>query len=187
MMLDDRERQTLLQVAAESVRHGLDTGKPLKVKLTDYSPVLQQDGASFVTLTIQQQLRGCVGMLKPTRPLVEDVAKNAYSAAFEDTRFSPLRAAEYAQLKYHISILNPAEPIEFDSESDLLQQLRPGVDGLILEDRGRRATFLPSVWESLPKAVDFLRHLKMKAGLAPDYWSSSLKAQRYSVEEFGND
>ncbi len=186
-MLDERERQILLQVAADSVRHGLDTGKPLKLKAADYSLALQQNGASFVTLTIQQQLRGCVGMLKPVRPLVEDVAKNAYSAAFEDTRFPPLGEEEYAQLKYHISILNPAEPIAFDSESDLLQQLRPGIDGLILEDRGRRATFLPSVWESLPKAVDFLRHLKSKAGLSPDYWSDSLTAQRYSVEEFGND
>jgi AmmeMemoRadiSam system protein A len=186
-MLNDQERQILLQVAADSIRHGLDTGQPLKVKVADYPAVLQQHGASFVTLTIQHQLRGCVGMLKPTRPLIEDVAHNAFSAAFEDTRFSPLRAAEFDQLEYHISILNPAEPIEFESEADLLQQLRPGIDGLILENRGQRATFLPSVWESLPSAADFLRHLKMKAGLSPDYWSNSLKAQRYSVEEFGNE
>ena len=186
-MLNAQERQILLQVAADSVRQGLDTGKPLKVKVADYPAVLQQHGASFVTLTIQHQLRGCIGMLKPTRPLVEDVAHNAYSAAFEDTRFSPLSAAEYDQLEYHISILNPAEPIEFESEADLLQQLQPGIDGLILEDQGRRATFLPSVWESLPHAADFLRHLKMKAGLSSDYWSSSLRAQRYSVEEFGNE
>ncbi|MGW8227546.1 MAG: AmmeMemoRadiSam system protein A, partial [Gammaproteobacteria bacterium] len=112
--------------------------------------------------------------------------QNAYAAAFEDTRFPPLSAAEYDQLEYHISILNPAEAIEFESEADLLQQLQPGIDGLILEERGRRATFLPSVWESLPQAADFLRHLKMKAGLAPDYWSNTLHAQRYTVEDFGN-
>jgi len=185
-MLDDHERKTLLQVAADSVRHGLATGKALEVEVADYSAALQQPGASFVTLTIQRQLRGCIGMLQATRPLVEDVAQNAYAAAFEDTRFPPLSAAEYDQLEYHISILNPAEIIEFESEADLLQQLRPGIDGLILEERGRRATFLPSVWESLPHAADFLRHLKMKAGLAPDYWSNTLHAQRYTVEDFGN-
>jgi len=186
-MLDQRERQILLQVAADSVRHGLDKGKALKIDLTDYPEVLQQHGASFVTLTIQHQLRGCIGMLQPTRPLVEDVAQNAYSAAFEDTRFAPVHTAEYDLLAYHISILNPPEPMEFESEADLLAQLRPGIDGLVLEDRGRRATFLPSVWESLPRAADFLRHLKLKAGLPGDYWSSSLRAQRYTVEEFGND
>jgi AmmeMemoRadiSam system protein A len=184
-MLDDTDQQTLLQVAADSVHHGLKTGNALKVEVTKYSTALQQPGASFVTLKIQRQLRGCIGMLQATRPLVEDVAQNAYAAAFEDSRFPPLNDAEYDQLEYHISILNPAEPIEFESEADLLQQLRPGVDGLILEDRGRRATFLPSVWESLPTAADFLRHLKMKAGLAPDYWSSTLRIQRYTVEEFG--
>jgi AmmeMemoRadiSam system protein A len=185
-MLDATDQQTLLQVAADSIRHGLETGNALKVEVTDYSAALQQPGASFVTLTIQRQLRGCIGRLQATRPLVEDVAQNAYSAAFEDSRFPPLNDAEYDQLEYHISILNPAEPLEFDSETDLLQQLRPGVDGLILEDRGRRATFLPSVWDSLPSAADFLRHLKMKAGLSPDYWSNTLRAQRYTVEEFGN-
>jgi len=185
-MLDATDQQTLLQVAADSIRHGLETGNALKVEVTDYSAALQQPGASFVTLTIQRQLRGCIGRLQATRPLVEDVAQNAYSAAFEDSRFLPLNDTEYDQLEYHISILNPAEPLEFDSETDLLQQLRPGVDGLILEDRGRRATFLPSVWDSLPSAADFLRHLKMKAGLSPDYWSNTLRAQRYTVEEFGN-
>ena len=185
-MLDDHERQTLLQVAADSVRHGLDTGKPLKVKVADYAIALQQAGACFVTLTIGHQLRGCVGLLQATRPLVEDVAQNAYAAAFEDNRFPPLSVAEYDQLEYHISILNPTEAIEFESEADLLQQLRPGIDGLILEERGRRATFLPSVWESLPRATDFLRHLKIKAGLPPDYWSNTLRAQRYTVEDFGH-
>lgn len=186
-MLDEEDRKTLLQVAADSIRHGLDTGHALKVKVSDYSSALQQPGACFITLTIQHQLRGCIGMLQPTRPLVEDVAQNAYSAAFEDSRFPPLNASEYDQLEYHISILNPAEPIECESEAELLQQLRPGVDGLIIEDGGRRATFLPSVWKSLPYAVDFLRHLKMKAGLPADHWSNSMSAQRYTVEEFGND
>ena len=185
-MLSAEERETLLQVAADSIRHGLDTGHALKVSVEDYSPALQQDGASFVTLTILQQLRGCIGMLTATRPLIKDVAANAYAAAFEDPRFPPLTEAEYGQLEYHISILNPAEDMEFESEADLLQQLRPGIDGLILEDRGRRATFLPSVWESLPRPTEFLQHLKQKAGFPADYWSDSMRVQRYTVEEFGN-
>jgi len=185
-MLDVEDRETLLQVAADSIRHGLETGHALSVSVEDYSPTLQQPGASFVTLTILQQLRGCIGMLAATRPLIEDVAANAFAAAFEDTRFPPLTKAEYDQLEYHISILNPAEIMEFDSEADLLQQIRPGIDGLILEDRGRRATFLPSVWESLPEAADFLQHLKRKAGLSADYWSNTLRMQRYTVEEFSS-
>ena len=185
-MLDVHDRETLLQVAADSIQHGLDTGHALGIKPADYSPALQQPGASFVTLTILRQLRGCMGMLSATRPLVEDVAENAFAAAFEDPRFPALSQAEYDQLEYHISILNPAEAMEFDSEADLLLQLRPGIDGLILEDRGRRATFLPSVWESLPTAADFLQHLKRKAGLPMDYWSNSLRMQRYTVEEFGS-
>lgn len=185
-MLDREDRKTLLQVAADSIWHGLDKGNPLQIKLEDYPPTLQQAGASFVTLKIQGQLRGCIGMLTATRPLIKDVAENAFAAAFEDSRFPPLRAAEFEQLEYHISILNPAENMEFESEADLLQQLRPGIDGLILEERGRRGTFLPSVWESLPKPADFLQHLKRKAGLPADYWSNSLHIQRYTVEEFGD-
>ncbi|NNF97614.1 MAG: AmmeMemoRadiSam system protein A, partial [Halobacteria archaeon] len=132
-MLAVEDRETLLRVAADSIRHGLETGHALSVSVEDYSPALQQPGASFVTLTILRQLRGCIGTLTATRPLIEDVAKNACAAAFEDPRFPPLTEAEYEQLEYHISILNPAETMEFDSEADLLQQLRPGIDGLILE------------------------------------------------------
>ena len=185
-MLNVEDQETLLRVAADSIRHGLDTGRALSVNVEDYSPALQQAGASFITLTILRQLRGCIGMLTATRPLIKDVAENAFAAAFEDPRFPSLTEAEYAQLEYHISILNPAEPMEFESETDLLQQLRPGIDGLILEDRGRRATFLPSVWESLSMPPEFLQHLKQKAGLPADYWSDSLQVQRYTVQEFGN-
>lgn len=181
-----KDQQTLLAVAAESIRHGLETGHALSVSVEDYTPALQQAGASFVTLTIQRQLRGCIGMLNASRPLIEDVAENAFAAAFEDPRFPPLSAAEFDQLEYHISILNPAETMQFESEADLLQQLRPGIDGLILEEGDRRATFLPSVWESLPEPPDFLQHLKRKAGLPVDHWSNTLRMQRYTVEEFGS-
>ena len=180
------DRQILLEVARESIRHGLEHGRPLHVNVAEYPETLQQPGASFVTLNIGGELRGCIGSLEAIRPLVEDVADNAYAAAFRDPRFPPLSEAEYPRLEYHISILGPSEPMQFESEEDLIRQLRPGVDGLVLSDRGRRGTFLPSVWQSLPEPRDFLRHLKQKAGLPPDYWSDTLQVARYTVEEFGN-
>jgi AmmeMemoRadiSam system protein A len=185
-MHNARDRQSLLEIAATSIRNGLETGQPLAVNVTEFSEALQHQGASFVTLNINDELRGCIGSLEAHRPLVQDVADNAFAAAFRDPRFAPLTSAEYPQLEYHISILTPAEPMTFTSEADLIRQLRPGVDGLILSDRGRRGTFLPSVWEGLKEPHDFFRHLKMKAGLPPDHWSDTLQIERYTVEEFGN-
>ena len=182
-MFSADEKQILLDIAARSIRHGLDRGHALKVNLHDYPAPLREQRASFVTLHINEELRGCIGMLQAIRPLVEDVAENAYAAAFRDPRFPALREDEYGQLHYHISVLNPAEPIQFSDEQDLLRQLRPGVDGLILEDGKFRGTFLPSVWESLAEPVSFLQHLKQKAGLSANYWSDSLQVQRYTVED----
>jgi AmmeMemoRadiSam system protein A len=113
---------------------------------------------------------------------VEDVADNAYAAAFRDPRFPTLTQDEYPMLQYHISVLNPPEPMTFTSEDDLLKQIRPNIDGLVLSDKGMRGTFLPSVWESLPTAEQFLSHLKQKAGLPADYWSDTVKVERYTVE-----
>lgn len=184
MSLTESERNTLLKVARDSIAHGLQTGQPLPIRRSDYAAKLTVARASFVTLERQGQLRGCIGMLEAVRPLVEDVAENAFAAAFRDPRFPPLRADELADLAIHISILSPAEPIEFSSEQDLLSKIRPGVDGLILQDGGHRATFLPSVWEQLPDPGQFLRHLKQKAGLPAEYWSDSIKISRYTTEMF---
>lgn len=182
-MLEDLHKRQLLKLAAASIQYGLEHRKALPVYLEDYPPVLQQIRASFVTLTIHQQLRGCIGTLEAQRPLVKDVLENAFAAAFRDPRFTALQEAEYPQLHYHISVLNPASPMHFASEADLIAQLQPGIDGLILEDLGRRGTFLPSVWESLPNPTDFIQHLKVKAGLNPSHWSPSLSIQRYTVED----
>lgn len=182
-MLEDSQQKQLLNLAAASIKYGLEYGKPLPITTADYPPELQEIRASFVTLTIHQQLRGCIGTLEATRPLVEDVVENAFAAGFRDPRFPPLQRNEYPQLHYHISILSPASPMQFSSEADLISQLRPGVDGLVLEDLGRRGTFLPSVWESLPQAEDFLKQLKLKAGLEASHWSPSLTIQRYTVED----
>jgi AmmeMemoRadiSam system protein A len=182
MSLSKAHQKQMLELAKSSIQHGLRTGKPLKVNLADFPPELTIERATFVTLLIHHQLRGCIGMLEAVRPLIEDITENAYSAAFKDPRFPLLEDSELNYLKIHLSILTPAEPVLFASEQDLLTQLQPGIDGLILEDGYRRGTFLPSVWESLPEAEQFLRHLKQKAGLAPDYWSDNIRVYRYRTE-----
>lgn len=182
-MLSEKDRATLLKLAAASVQYGLNHRTPLPIEIENYSPELRSTKASFVTLQINQQLRGCIGTLAAYRPLVEDVVENAFAAAFRDPRFAPLQIHEYDQLHYHISVLTSPRAMSFTSEEDLLRQIQPGVDGLILEDLGRSGTFLPSVWEQLPGSSDFLRQLKIKAGLSPDHWSPSLRVEQYTVED----
>ena len=186
-MLEHAHKTILLDLARASIANGLKQGRALPVKPEDYSPALQSPGACFVTLQIRQQLRGCIGSLEAYRPLVEDVAENAFAAAFRDPRFAPLSEAEFPRLDYHISILSPTEPLSFTSENDLLKKLRPGVDGLVLEERGHRGTFLPSVWEQLPEPRQFLAQLKVKASLPADYWSDSIRIERYTVEDIKSD
>ena len=181
-MFNEADKKQLLDLARASIQYGLEHGNPIAVTLGNYPAHLQEQRACFVTLQIDHQLRGCIGSLEAHRPLVEDVADNAYAAAFRDPRFAPVSEMEYPQLQYHISVLNPPEPMSFASEPDLLKQIRPGIDGLVLSDRGYRGTFLPSVWESLPTAQEFLAHLKQKAGLPSDYWSDTLRVDRYTVE-----
>jgi len=183
-MMTESERSTLLEIARLSIDYGMQYGTAIPVTVADYSPALQQNGASFVTLNIHDQLRGCIGTLEAYRPLVEDVAHNAYAAAFRDPRFPRLTRHEFTELQLHISILSPTQAMAFRDEQDLLAQLRPGVDGLVLEEGNYRGTFLPQVWDSLPEPEAFLRHLKQKAGLPPDYWSRTIRLQRYTVEEF---
>jgi AmmeMemoRadiSam system protein A len=177
--LSEEEKQALLDLARRSIHHGLETGTPTKVNTAEFSDRLQQQAATFITLDIDGQLRGCIGTLQAYQPLVNDVAEHAFDAAFKDPRFPPLRADEEALLDLHISILTPAEPMSFSSQEDLIRQLTPGEDGLILEAGYNRGTFLPSVWESLPEPQDFLNHLKLKAGLPSSFWSDDIKVSRY--------
>jgi AmmeMemoRadiSam system protein A len=175
----EADKNTLLDVARQSIRHGLQNGTPLKPNPQDYSELLQQTAATFVTLKISERLRGCIGTLEAYQPLVSDVAEHAFAAAFKDPRFSPLGSSEEHQLDIHISMLTPAEPMVFSSQQDLIDQLIPGEDGLILQADHHRGTFLPSVWESLPEPEDFLQHLKLKAGLPGNFWSHDIKVSRY--------
>lgn len=178
------QRDKLRALARASIEHGLRHHQPLPVRPDEWPAVLHRKRSSFVTLHHQGRLRGCVGALEPERPLVTDIAMNAFAAAFRDPRFAPLSASDYPEIELHLSVLSPIEPLEMRSEAELLQQLRPGVDGLIFEEGRRRGTFLPAVWRSLPSAVDFLGQLKAKAGLPPDYWSDTVRAYRYTTEEF---
>ena len=158
------------------------SGLELDVRIDGFSPALRQKRATFVTLHVSGELHGCIGTLQAEQPLIVDVAKNAYAAAFRDPRFAAITRSEFQHLDIHISVLNPPEPVQCTSEDDLLRQLRPGVDGLTLIERRQRGTFLPAVWETLPDPREFLRHLKQKAGLPPDYWSDSIRFERYTAE-----
>ncbi len=142
---------------------------------------LSEPGASFVTLKREGRLRGCIGSLQAHRPLREDVTQNAQAAAFRDPRFSPLSASEYNHTAIEVSLLSPLSPVLVQDEADALGQLRPGMDGVVIQHGGNRGTFLPQVWESLPEPEQFLAELKRKAGLAADFWSTEIRLFRYSV------
>jgi AmmeMemoRadiSam system protein A len=151
---------------------------------------LWQDGASFITLKSVQnpgdlpRLRGCIGSLEARRPLIEDVTENAQAAAFRDPRFMPVEEPEFPGLQIEVSVLSRPEELSFRSEDDALGQLRPGVDGVILSASGHRATFLPQVWEDLEHPVEFIDHLKRKAGLRFNYWGDDVRLWRYTVTAF---
>lgn len=147
-------------------------------------PALHEAGATFVTLTQQGQLRGCIGSLEAHRPLADDIRANARFAAFRDPRFAPLTESELARTRVEVSLLTPAVPLSFSNETDAIRQMQPGVDGMIFECHGRRGTFLPQVWESLPEPRQFFLHLKQKAGFSPDFWSPDVKLYRYAVRKW---
>lgn len=180
------EQATLLRVARASIEHVLCTGRPLDVEVSLFPPGLREPRASFVTLRSSDgELRGCIGELEPSRALVASVADRARAAAFGDPRFPPLCADELDALEIHVSVLLPLAPIDAPSEAGLIAQLRPGIDGLLIDDGLRRATFLPAVWNSLPDPGAFVHALRTKAGMADGVWPATLRAWRYEVEEIG--
>ena len=179
----DRRGDVLIPLARAAIGNIFGLTHP-----TDETPpFLQEIGATFVTLTRQGKLRGCIGTLQGHRTLLEDVKANAKAAAFLDPRFSPLTQTEFATTRVEVSLLSPSQPLPFADEEDAVRRMRPGIDGLILEYGGNRGTFLPQVWESIPEPAEFLRQLKRKAGLEPDFWSDDLRLRRYSVVKFGEE
>ena len=157
----------------------------------DEHPALAEPGATFVTLMQRDELRGCIGSLEARRQLRVDVRHNAVAAAFRDPRFAPLRRSEFSITSIEVSLLAPAEPVTANDEAALRRLLRPGIDGVILEFEGRRATFLPQVWDALPEPAEFLSALKRKAGWRADFWHPAMNVRRYAVikwkeSEFGS-
>jgi AmmeMemoRadiSam system protein A len=179
------EKQTLLQLAREALESGVrgqDLPKPDPTRLT---PLLRAEGAAFVTLSENGQLRGCIGALQPYQPLAEDVREHAVAAALQDYRFPPVRPDELPRIRIEVSRLTLPEPLAYTDANDLLAKLRPGIDGVILRDGMRRSTFLPQVWEQLPDKEEFLNHLCSKMGAASNLWRMKhLDVQVYQVEKF---
>lgn len=183
--LTDPERKILLSIARQSIVNAVKHIPTKEIDLATLSEPLQAYGASFVTLFLGRKLRGCIGALFAYQPLALDVQEHAVAAAIEDYRFPNVSELEIPELDIEISRLTAPVSLTYKSPDDLLNQIRPGVDGVIFRDGLRRATFLPQVWESLPKKEDFLSHLCQKMGAHPDLWrNKKLDVSVYEVEEF---
>ncbi len=183
--LTDGEKQTLLRLAREAMEFAVkgQALPPLDINLL--TPLLQENGASFVTLTIDSDLRGCIGALEAFQPLAEDVREHAVAAALHDPRFPPVREFELSRIKLEVSRLTAPHLLAYSSSEDLLKKLNPHVDGVILRDNHRRATFLPQVWEKIPDPAEFLSHLCQKMGVQANVWrGGTLQVYVYQVEEF---
>jgi len=184
-ILTHKERFDLLNVARQALEHAVRTQPLPIINLEEYSPLLRADGASFVTLKKSGCLRGCIGTLTPFQPLILDVQDRAVNAAFKDYRFPTVRTDELSEIQVEISRLTQPQRLYFSDPDDLRMLLRPGIDGVVLHDGFRRATFLPQVWESLPLTEDFLGELCKKMGTQSDLWRRKmLKVETYQIEEF---
>ena len=174
----------LLRLARGSIEHGLIHGEPLPINCDELPLALTEPGATFTSLSLQGKLRGCRGTLEAAHPLAEDVSRSAFDAAFRDPRFDPVGEDELGAIRLEVCVLSPLESIPAIDEAELLDRLTPGEDGLVIFADGRRATFLPKVWEMLPEPRQFLAALKTKCGLSDDYWSEQLEFQRYRTTSY---
>lgn len=178
------DRETLLPAIARlSIAEALGIAMP-GVDLPEQAEWLHEPGACFVTLTKDGRLRGCIGSIEAHRPLLEDIRINARAAALRDPRSPPLSRDEFEQIRIEISLLTKPVPLPADNEASAIAMLSPGRDGVLLEYGNHRSTFLPQVWEQLPDPRDFLAHLKVKAGLASDFWHPKLLLSLYRVKKF---
>ena len=184
-LLSATEKQQLLLIAREAITAVAGGCQPQELQMENMPPNLRENGASFVTLTVHNCLRGCIGALEACQPLALDVQEHAVAAATQDFRFSPLQEKELSSTRIEISCLTPFQPLLYHDPQELPELIRPGVHGVILSDGFRHATFLPQVWEKLPSPQDFLSHLCMKMGASPDLWrKKKLNVYVYTVEEF---
>lgn len=180
--LEPRSRALLLRTAADAIESQLERRGGSGPDEATLPAELLELRASFVTLSIESELRGCCGSLEARRPLAIDVWHNARASAFGDRRFAPLEAREWGCVDLEVSVLSPLEPVVVRSEAELLARLVPGEDGLVIAWRSSRATFLPKVWQQLHDPVEFLRHLKLKAGWSEDFWAADVEVWRYFTE-----
>lgn len=176
----------LQNIVKQALEHAV-VNKQFTPNRDNYPDVLFNKGASFVTLTRKGELRGCIGSLLPSRAIALDIADNAFQAALKDSRFSPLSAEELKDTDFNISLLTGYERIRCQNEEELLSQIKPEIDGLVIRDGDRQGLFLPSVWKQLPNKKEFLTNLKIKAGLSPTYWSDKMKIYRFRTVEINNE
>jgi uncharacterized protein len=183
--LTPEEQKTLLHLAREALEYGVKGEDLPPLDFSTLPPRLCEEGASFVTLTEAGQLRGCIGALEPYQSLAQDVREHAVAAAREDPRFPPVDAREVDRINIEVSRLTRPVLLQYRDADDLLSKLHPHVDGVILRDAFRRATFLPQVWEKLSDPAEFLDNLCYKMGANPDLWRKKhLEVFVYQVEEF---
>jgi len=183
--LTEQEKICLLQIARQALEQAVGQIKTSSPVVQSSSARLQQPGASFITLTINGSLRGCIGALEAYQPLIEDVREHAMAAALQDYRFPPVTVEELAGIRIEVSRLTQPRPLDYTDADDLLKKLRPQIDGVVIRDGFRRATFLPQVWEKILDPVEFLEHLCLKMGGSPDLWRHKhLDVLVYQVEEF---
>jgi AmmeMemoRadiSam system protein A len=183
--ISDADRRILLSLARQSIENSVNGASAPQIDKKALSPKLQEQGACFVTLTSRGYLRGCVGALEPYQSLAEDVCEHAVAAAFQDYRFPPVQAKELKDIEIEISYLTHPEPLKYENPDDLPKLLRPNIDGVVLRDGGKRATFLPQVWEKIPDPEEFLAELCMKMGAPANLWRrKKLDVMIYQVEEF---
>jgi len=182
--LSETEKLRLLEIARQSIESGLSGGELLRLDSQQLDGTLLAQLGVFVTLTRLEELRGCMGALESSNPLAHTVVSCAFNAAFRDPRFPRLSTSEMADTRIEISVLSQMEPLAVTDRTNLLDQLRPHVDGLLLEDGRYRSTFLPGVWEKISDPDEFLQQLLLKAGLSSDYWSETIRFQRYYTISF---
>jgi len=179
------ERSILLRLAREALVQGVVQGRLSKINIENLPDILKEKGASFVTLTRNGELRGCIGTLEPYLPLFEDVREHSVAAALQDYRFPNVQPNELDKIKIEISRLTIPQPLEYDLPTSLPKCLKPGIDGVVLRDGFHKATFLPQVWEKISDPEEFLDHLCMKMGVPPGYWRThKMRVEIYRVEEF---
>ena len=183
--LSSTEKKLLLEIAREALEIGVQGGLLEPLNLNELPIFLQEEGATFVTLTLGGTLRGCIGALEATVPLAEDVQHHAIAAALNDYRFQPVGPDEVEEITIEISYLTSPTPLVYEDPSELVIKLRPGVDGVVIRDGMRRATFLPQVWDKIPETEIFLNMLCQKMGSKPELWKQKrIEVFTYQVEKF---